>query len=138
VTRATEIRLTVVLPTCVLLTETAAQVHLNTVAGSYGILPRHADFATALVSGIFEYRTPSGEARYVAADSGTAVKRGNEMVVATPYAVTSTNLRELEAGVREHFAATDARERQLLEAMRRLEASLTHGVWELARKERSA
>lgn len=137
-TPATEIQLTVVLPSCVLLTESAVQVHLNTVAGSYGILPRHADFATALVSGIFEYRTPGGEVRYVAADGGAAVKQGNEVVVATPYGATSTNLRELEAGVREHFAATDARERQLLEVMRRLEASLTHGVWELARKERSA
>ena len=137
-TPATEIQLTVVLPSCVLLTESAVQVHLNTVAGSYGILPRHADFATALVSGIFEYRTPGGEVRYVAADGGAAVKQGNEVVVATPYGATSTNLRELEAGVREHFAATDARERQLLEAMQRLEASLTHGMWELARKERSA
>lgn len=137
-TRATEIRLTVVLPTCVLLDEPTVQVHLNTVAGSYGILPRHADFATALVSGIFEYRTPGGEVRYVAADGGAAVKQGHDVVVATPYGATSTNLSELEAGVREHFAATDARERQLLEVMQRLEASLTHGVWELARKERSA
>jgi F-type H+-transporting ATPase subunit epsilon len=122
----------------VLFTESAVQVHLNTVAGSYGILPRHADFATALVSGIFEYRAVGGEAHFVAADSGTAVKQGNEVVIATPYAVTSTNLHELEVGVREHFTTTDARERELLEAMQRLEASLTHGVWELARKERSA
>jgi F-type H+-transporting ATPase subunit epsilon len=136
-TLATEIRLTVVLPTCVLLTESATQVHLNTVAGSYGILPRHADFTTALVSGIFEYRTVAGETRYVAADSGAAVKQGDEVVVATPYGATSANLHELELGVREHFAATDARERQLLEAMQRLEASLTHGVWELAHKGRS-
>jgi F-type H+-transporting ATPase subunit epsilon len=137
-TRATEIQLSVVLPTCVLLTESAVEVHLNTVAGSHGILPRHADFATALVSGIFEYRTPGGEVHYVAADSGAAVKQGNELVVATPYGATSTNLHELELGVRDHFASTDARERQMLAAMQRLEATLTRGVWELARKERSA
>lgn len=133
-TRPTAIKLTVVLPTCVLLSEPAAEVHLDTVAGWYGILPRHADFATALVSGIFEYRTSDGDQRYVAADGGTAVKQGEDLVVATPHGATSADLDELERDVRERFQITDERERQMLAAMQRLEASLMHGMWEIAQK----
>jgi F-type H+-transporting ATPase subunit epsilon len=136
VTPPTQIHLLVVTPTGTLVDDSAAEVHLKTLAGYYGILPRHVDFATALVSGIFEYRTPDGERRYVAADGGAAVKQGGEVVVATSHGAASADLHELERGVAEHFEAIDDRERQMHAAMQRLEASLMHGMWKMARKDR--
>jgi F-type H+-transporting ATPase subunit epsilon len=129
-----EIHLLVVTPTGTLVDESAAEVYLKTVAGYYGILPRHADFATALTPGIFEYRMPGGEHHYVAADGGAAVKQGAEIVVATAHGASSTDLGELERGVQERFDSIDDRERQMHEAMQRLEASLMHGMWEMAHK----
>jgi F-type H+-transporting ATPase subunit epsilon len=136
VTPPTQIHLLVVTPTGTVVNDAAAEVYLKTLAGYYGILPRHADFATALVSGIFEYRTPDDVRHYVAADGGAAVKQGGEVVVATSHGAVSCDLHELQRGVAEHFEAIDDRERQMHEAMQRLEASLMHGMWELARRER--
>ena len=137
-TQAAEINLTVVLPTNILLTAAASEVYLNTLAGSYGILPHHVDFATALEPGVFEFRTPGGERRYVAMDGGAVVKQAAELIVTTPHGATSADLHELERGLRERFDAIDERERQMLAAMQRLEASLMHGLRDIARRERTA
>jgi F-type H+-transporting ATPase subunit epsilon len=136
VTTASEIHLLVVTPTGTLVDDSAAEVYLKTMAGYFGILPRHADFATALTPGIFEYRAVGGERYYVAADGGAAVKQGAEIVVATGHGAASADLSEVERGVAERFEAIDDRERQMHEAMQRLEASLMHGMWKMANNER--
>jgi hypothetical protein len=64
------------------------------------------------------------------------VKQAGEVVVATSHGAVSSDLHELQRGVAEHFESIDDRERQMHAAMQRLEASLMHGMWEMARKER--
>jgi F-type H+-transporting ATPase subunit epsilon len=132
------IHLTVLLPGSTLLEDEASEVILRTVAGPFGILPRHIDFATSLVSGIFEYRTADGERRYVAADGGSAVKTGRDVLVATPDGVTGPDAGVLRTAMRERFALASEAEERAHDAMKRLEASLTHGLLELGREERSA
>jgi len=91
--------------------------------GAFGLLPRHADYASPLVPGILSYReAPSGNERYLAVDQGTLVKVGDQVRVSVREAVTGTELEALREVVQERFLGLDAREQAARSALASLEA----------------
>lgn len=85
-------------------------------SGEFGILPRHAEFVTALAISVVGWRRKRGEASYCAVRGGLLTVAGGETVsIATREAVTGDDLATLEALVRGRLAA-EAEEDRLARA----------------------
>ncbi|HPD20583.1 MAG: F0F1 ATP synthase subunit epsilon [Desulfomonilia bacterium] len=92
--------------------------------GYFGMLPRHADFITALVPGILTFETQEGGIQYVALDEGILVKAGDDVMVSTARAVRGEDLIALEETVRKEFSMKRERAKKIQAALSRLEADL--------------
>lgn len=123
--------LRVLLPTQVLVDEVVTRVVAEAQNGSFGMLPRHIDFVTALVPGILVYETAEGEELYVGIDEGILVKRAGEVLVSVSSAVVGDDLHTLRQTVRERFLELDEKESQARSALARLEAGVVRRFIEL-------
>lgn len=117
-------RLRVLVPSGILLETDAVKVVAEAVNGCFCLLPRHIDFVTVLVPGLFAYETSSGVRDLMALDAGTLVKKSDEVLVAVRHAVRAPGRHDLSRAVREDFAAIDERERQVRTAGARLETEI--------------
>lgn len=129
-------RLRIFLPVQVLLDEPVTRVVAEAKNGSYGILPRHVDFVTALVPGLLAF-TPAGEGgpqdeQFVAVDEGVLVKQGNELLISVRNAARGADLGTLQTLISETFEHVDDRERRARSAMARLEAGFVRRFLELS------
>lgn len=124
-------RLTLLLPTEVLIDEAVAKVIAEADNGFFCLLPRHVDFVAALVPGILYYTTPEGRERYAAIDEGTLVKCGDQVRVSVLNAATGTDLERLQSLVEESFRRRDEEERRARTALARLEAGAMRRFLEL-------
>lgn len=116
-------KLKILLPTEILLDEEVIKVYAEAENGSFCLLPRHIDFATALVPGLLSFITGSGQETFLAVDEGILVKCGQEVLVSTNHAVRGTDLGDLKQTVEEKFRMLDEREKQTRYATAKLEAN---------------
>jgi F-type H+-transporting ATPase subunit epsilon len=125
--------LKIALPTRLLYDGEVSKVSGEAANGSFTLLPRHIDFATALVPGILFFDTPGEEAEEVfyAVDEGILVKCGPNVLISTRNAVRSADLASLHRTVREHFETLDEQERRARSALVRLEADFVRRYLEL-------
>jgi F-type H+-transporting ATPase subunit epsilon len=80
-------------------------------SGSFGILPGHADFLTALDAGVVSWRRADGVEGHCAVRRGVlTVHGGKEVSVATREAVVDDDLDRLETTVLREFRTRDAME----------------------------
>ncbi|MDU8946382.1 F0F1 ATP synthase subunit epsilon [Ovoidimarina sediminis] len=117
-------RLEVITPMAVCVDRPVRRIVAEGPDGRFGMLPRHIDFVTALVPGILLYETEAGAERFVAVNSGTLVKSGDEVLVAVRGAVEGDDLGELRKRVESEFRQHDEQERDARAALARLEASM--------------
>ena len=122
-------RLKLVLPSGVLLHREVAKIVAEAPNGSFCLLPRHVDFASALVPGILSVLSLDGTEIFFAIDEGMLVKCGPEVLVSTWNAVRGP-LGELKQTVQEQFRELGEREQKARSALGRLEASLVHQILE--------
>lgn len=116
-------RLQIVVPTRrVLMAEEVRRVVAESTAGSFGLLPRHLDYAVGLVPGILLFEGPGGEERLVAVDRGVLVKCGDDVRVSVRRAVVGDDLESLRKTVRTRFEMLDERERRARTALAELES----------------
>jgi F-type H+-transporting ATPase subunit epsilon len=115
-------RLRVLLPDQVLLDEAVEKIVAEGQEGSFCLLPRHVDWAAALVPGILCVHTAEGGEEFVAVDEGILIKHGPEVLVSTRNAVRSGDLAELQRVLRRRIRNLDERERLARAALARLEA----------------
>jgi F-type H+-transporting ATPase subunit epsilon len=81
-------------------------------SGGFGLLPGHADFLTALGTGIVSWRYADGSARYCAVRGGVLSVAKGTVSVATRDAILDDNLEHLEATALSVFRTRDESERQ--------------------------
>jgi len=81
------IDLKIYLPTGIFIERKVAKVKGESPVGGFCLLPRHIDYVTALVSGIFSYTDLAGKEFFLALDNGILVKKGQEVMVAARRAV---------------------------------------------------
>ena len=124
-------RLKVLLPSRVLVDEAVRKVVAEGTNGSFGMLPRHIDFISALAPGILLYETEEGDERYLGTDEGILVKRAGEVLVSTQGAVAGEDLHRLREIVRDRYRALDEHERLARSALARLEAGVVRRFIEL-------
>lgn len=115
-------KLTLSLPTETLIKREIAKIVAEAPNGFFCLLPRHIDFATAIVPGILSFETPDGEERLVAVDEGILLKQGPEVFVSTRNAIMGEALGNLEELVNREFEERNEREKNALKAINRLEA----------------
>ena len=125
--------LKVLLPTEVLVQEDVAKVTAEAYNGSFCLLPKHVDFAAALVPGILSFETAGGREAFVAVDEGILVKCGEEVMVSTRNAVRGPDLGQLRRSVEERFKVLDDREKTARSAMGKIEAGFVRRFLEIQR-----
>lgn len=117
-------KLTVLLPTGVLVDQEVTKVTAEAENGSFCLLPRHIDFLAALVPGLLSFENGTGDEEFLAVDEGILVKCGPDVMVSTRNAVRGVPLGQLRQAVKERFHSLDERERQAREVLAKLEADL--------------
>ena len=106
-------RLTVTTPLAVAVdTDDVTHLRAEDDTGSFGILPGHADFLTALAISVVIWRGERSRPRYVAVRGGMLeVRNGDSIAIATPEAVPGDDLHALEVEVLARFRSALAEER---------------------------
>ena len=115
-------RLKVLLPTEILVDEPVKKVIAEAVNGVFCLLPRHIDFATALVPGLMSFVTANEREVFMAVNEGILVKCGPQVTVSTRSAVLGPDLGTLKQMIDEQFRVLDERERMARSAVVKLEA----------------
>lgn len=124
-------RLEILVPTHVALEEQDVDiVNAQGENGSFGLLPHHIDFVSALVPGLLAYRR-GGQECFVGVDEGLLVKRGSTVTVATARATQSADLGRVQRLVRESFAVSGEQEQRARSALAKLEADVVRRIIEL-------
>ena len=128
---ASDMLVTLHLPTHTLFTGRATQLFAVAQNGSFGILPNHIDFVTALVPSVLTLKTLEGEELVFGIDEGLLVKKGHVVDVAVRRGVMGDDLDTLRDTVRETFVEMDENERVARSALSRLEANMVRRFSEL-------
>jgi F-type H+-transporting ATPase subunit epsilon len=112
-------RLQIFTPLSVVVQQEIDSLRATDASGSFGILPGHVPFMTALAMCIVSWRH-SGEEKFCAVRGGVlTVAVGTTIAIATREAVAGDDLARLDIDVLEWFAAaTDAERVEHVEAMR--------------------
>jgi F-type H+-transporting ATPase subunit epsilon len=123
--------LDVLTPTKILISEEVHKVIAEAQDGSFALLPRHIDFAAALVPGLLSYVNEAGQEVFLAVDEGILVKQGAKVRVSTRQAVKGEQLETLIRTVQQQFMHLDEREKQMRSSLARLEADFVRRFVEL-------
>ena len=123
-------KLTVLLPSEVLLDEEVVRIKAQAENGWFGILPKHVDTVAALVPSVLVFERPGQEEEYLAVDHGILVKCGPQVTVSTRNAVRSTSLVELKREVEKKFREREELERKARAFEAKLETDLVRRLLE--------
>lgn len=118
-------------PTRVMLDEEVFKVVAEAENGNFCLLPRHADFLSALVPGLLSFTRPNGEEVFLAVDEGLLVKKGDIVFVSTRRAIEGGDLSHLRQRVHDEFELLDERQRAYQSATASLEANFLRGFLDL-------
>jgi F-type H+-transporting ATPase subunit epsilon len=126
--------LQVLLPTEVLVNETAIKVIAEADNGSFCLLPRHIDFVAALVPSILYFYDEADHENLAAIDTGILVKCDQDVFVSTLNGVRGTDLASLQALINDRFLTLQEHDRKVRAALARLEAGALRGFTEIREK----
>jgi len=123
-------KLTVWLPTQVLLEEEVVRIKAQAENGWFGILPKHVDTVTSLVPSVLVFERPGESEEYLAVDHGILVKCGPEVRVSTRNAVRGTSLEQLKNQVEKQFREREELEKKARAFEAKLETDLVRRLLE--------
>ncbi len=115
-------KLKVLLPSGILLEEEVEKVTAEAENGFFTMLPRHVDFVSALVPGVFSYVQKGGRESFVALDEGILVKQQDMVYVSATRAVPGEDLEALQEAVESELKVLGEQEKKARAVMSRLEA----------------
>jgi F-type H+-transporting ATPase subunit epsilon len=108
------------------------RVIVETLEGSYGILPNRRDCTAALAPGILTYEIQSGKEIYLAIDQGIMVKKGNDVLVSVRQAIQGIGLSQLREAIKAEFLTLDDKQQEIRFAMDKLESSFLQRLTEFS------
>lgn len=100
--------------------------------GSFGILPQRLDCVMALIPGVLNYVTATGENVYLAVDQGVLVKTGDQILVSVRHAIGGADLGRLHDAVQREFLTLDAQEKDRRSVIAKLESGLIRHMAEFS------
>jgi len=112
------------LPSAVLFEGKAIQVNATAANGSFGILPNHVDFLTALVPSVLLIKTLDNSELVFGIDEGLLVKKGAGVGIVVRRGSQSDDLEMLRETVGSQFAEMEDDERAARAALSKLEANM--------------
>jgi F-type H+-transporting ATPase subunit epsilon len=128
------VRLRILLPSHIFLDREVVSVSAEAANGAFMLLPRHIDFAMALVPGILSFRAQEGSRtleEFMAVDEGILVKTGAEVRVSTRRAVRGPDLGRLRHLIEDEFLQISEQEKHTRSALAGLETDLVRRFIEL-------
>jgi F-type H+-transporting ATPase subunit epsilon len=132
-TMASDMRVTLRLPTQTLFKAHATRLTAVAPTGAFGLLPNHVDFVTALVPSVMTLQLLDGSEAIFGIDEGLLVKKGQSVAAAVLRGVRGDDLGSLRQTVTARFIEMDEEERQARSALSRLEADMVRRFAELRR-----
>ena len=124
-------RLQILLPTRILIDQSASKVIAEAENGSFCLKPRHVDIVTSLAPGIVTWHCPDNPECYAGVAEGVLVKSGRDVLISVQFGVSGDSLAQLREALQRHFDDVDERERQALSAVARLESDFVRRFLEL-------
>jgi F-type H+-transporting ATPase subunit epsilon len=106
---------------------------VDTVSGSFGLLPQRLDCVATLEAGILSYTTVDDEVIYIAIDAGILVKVGGDVSVSVRQAKGDLELNQLYDAVKEDFWNKDEHEREIRTSLAKLESGFVRRMTSLKR-----
>ena len=104
----------------------------ETRSGSFGILPHRRDCVAALAPGILTYQEANGSPAYLAVDEGALAKVGMKVLISVRRAIRGTDLGQLHDEVKRQFLTLNNEERQVRNALHKLESTFAGKLAEFA------
>ena len=104
----------------------------ETRSGSFGILPHRRDCVAALAPGILTYQEANGSPAYLAVDEGVLAKVGMKVLISVRRAIRGTDLGQLHDEVKRQFLTLNNEERQVRDALHKLESTFAGKLAEFA------
>jgi len=102
---------------------TVLRIVAETSSGSFGILPHRLDCVAALVPGILTYEEKENIPVYLAVGEGVLVKVGPQVLVSVRRAIGGSDLGQLHEAVNKQFLALEKQERDVRDAIAKMESS---------------
>ena len=99
--------------------------------GSFGILPNRLDCVAALAPGILTYQEKEGGPVYLAVAEGVLVKVGAQVLVSVRDAIGGSDLGRLQEAVKQQFLKLDKQQRDVHDALARMEGRFVGQIVEL-------
>jgi F-type H+-transporting ATPase subunit epsilon len=100
------------------------RIVVMTPAGSFGLLPRRLDCATALSPGVLTYATAACGEVHLAIDTGVLVKTGADVLVCVRHAIAGADLGHLRQAVDQEMLHLSDQEQSNRTTLARLESGL--------------
>jgi F-type H+-transporting ATPase subunit epsilon len=127
-------QLKVLMPARVLVEQdNVTRIVVETLHGSFGILPQRLDCVAALAPGILIFETLNAGETFLAVDEGVFVKTGAQVLVSVRNAVGGADLGKLRQTVDREFLTLDERAKSIRTALAKLESDFAHRLLELSR-----
>jgi F-type H+-transporting ATPase subunit epsilon len=111
-----------------------ARIVVETLDGSFGLLPHRLDCVAALAPGILTYQSEAEGEVYIAVDEGVLVKTGLDVLVSVRNAIGGTDLRQLHEAVDREFMNLNKREQSVRSVMTKMESDFISRLVEFHRE----
>jgi len=98
------------------------EVVIDTIDGSFGLLPKRLDCVAALEPGIISYKTHQDELVYVAIDTGVLVKVDQSVTISVRHAKSGVELEQLYEAVKSEFFIRNESEHDIRASLAKLES----------------
>jgi F-type H+-transporting ATPase subunit epsilon len=108
--------------------ENIKRIIVETIHGSFGILPNRLDCVASIVPGILTDENEAGGEIYVAVDDGILLKFGDEVFISVHNAIAGKDLGTLKDAVEHEFKKIDEREQSVRMVLAKLERGLAKGL----------
>jgi F-type H+-transporting ATPase subunit epsilon len=132
-TMASEMTVSLLLPTRSLFEGKATRLTAVAANGAFGIWPNHVDFVAAIVPSVLTMFLADGSEEIYGLDEGLLLKKGHRVTVSVRRGVHGDDLDSLQGTVEASFLQMDEDERQARSALSRLEADMVRRFSELQR-----
>ncbi|UJS17290.1 MAG: F0F1 ATP synthase subunit epsilon [Candidatus Jettenia sp.] len=116
-------KLKILLPAEIFIDQEVTKVAAEAENGCFCLLPRHADFVTALVPGLLSFVSKAGKEEFIAVDEGILIKAGPEVLVSTRNAIGGLDLGTLRRTIEGQFEALSDQEKKARSVLANIEAS---------------
>jgi F-type H+-transporting ATPase subunit epsilon len=104
--------------------------------GSFGILPGHARFMTALGFGLARYRVHAGTWQYLALPGALLYFVDNRLAIVSRRYLRDENYERINAMMEEQLRAEEEELRAAKESLQRMEEEFFRRLWEMRRERR--